>query len=124
MLNLDLFAWWAVTISGGIVFLILVSIYLYTNSRVVRGESNKSTAGTSRVIRRESNILAAGTRLGKDFIFVWVLIGLLVFYIISVNIGSSMVFAAGNIIVEVMLIAYLIRNRREKSAETVRPRSQ
>jgi len=109
MLNLDLFAWWAVTISGGIVFLILVSIYLYTNSRVVRGESNKSTAGT---------------RLGKDFIFVWVLIGLLVFYIISVNIGSSMVFAAGNLIVEVMLIAYLIRNRREKSAETVRPRSQ
>jgi len=109
MLNLDLFAWWAVTISGGIAFLILVSIYLYTKSRVIRRESHKS---------------AAGTRLGKDFIFVWVLIGLLVFYIVSVNIGSSMVFAAGNIIVEAMLIAYLIMNRREKSAETVRPRSQ
>jgi Flp pilus assembly protein TadB len=109
MLNLDLFAWWAMTITGGIVFLILVSIYLYANSGVIRRESTESKAGT---------------RLRQDFIFVWVLIGLLAFYIVSVNMGSSTVFAAGNIIVEVMLIAYLIRNKAKRSAETARPRSQ
>lgn len=109
MLYLDLFAWWAITISGGIAFLILVSVYLYANSRVAR---------------RESTGLIVRTRLGRDFIFVWVLIGLLIFYIASVNIGSSLVFAAGNIMVEALLIIYLIRSRREKSDQTPRPRSQ
>jgi len=101
MLNLDPFMWWAVSISGGIVFLILVSIYLYANSRIKRKESKNPM----------SNVF----RFGKNFAFVWVLIGLLVFYIVSVNIGSVVIFAAGNIIVEAMLIVYLIRNRHEKS---------
>jgi hypothetical protein len=102
--------WWAVSISGGIVFLILVSIYLYGNSRTIRKE----------IIRTTANRL----RLGKDFVFVWVLLGLLVFYIVSVNIGSSVIFATGNIIVEAILIVYLIKNRHEKSEQTSRPRSQ
>lgn len=109
MLNLDLFAWWAVSISGGIVFLILVSIYLYANSR------SKGT-GSSR--------LKAKVKVGKDFAFVWVLVGLLVFYIASVNIGSAIIFAAGNIIVESILIVYLIKNRQEKPKQTPRPRSE
>ncbi len=98
---IDLFVWWAITISGGIAFLILVSIYLYANSKAKRHESKKAILNTF--------------RFGKNFAFVWVLIGLLVFYIISVNIGSAAVFAAGNIIVEAILIAYLIKNRHEKS---------
>ena len=110
MLNFDQFAWWAATISGGIAFLIVVSIYLYTNSKTIRKEKGKATAKKPNAV--------------KDFIFVWVLIGLLVFYIISVNIGSSLVFAAGNIIVEMLLIAYLVRNRQEKPQQVPRSKSQ
>jgi Ca2+/Na+ antiporter len=51
----------------------------------------------------------------KNFIFVWVLLGLLVFYIFSVKLGtgkfSEFIFALGNIAVEVLLIFYLFRNR-------------
>lgn len=101
MLNLDPFNWWAVSISGGIVFLILVSIYLYVSSRAKRKESKKA--------------ISNGFRFGKDFAFVWVLIGLLFFYIASVNIRSAIIFAAGNIIVEAILIVYLIKNKHEKS---------
>nr|MDO8134910.1 hypothetical protein [Candidatus Njordarchaeum guaymaensis] len=96
----ELFIWWAISISWGITFLILVSIYLYANSRIRRKESSRTTANT--------------VRLGKDFVFVWVLLGLLVFYIVSVNIGSAVIFAAGNIIVEAILIVYLAKNRHEK----------
>jgi len=104
MLNLGLFIWWAISISGGIAFLILISIYLYANSRTKRKESILTTANR--------------LRLWKDFMFVWVLIGLLVFYIVSVNIGSAIIFAAGNIIVESILIVYLVKNRHEKSEQT------
>jgi len=109
MQYLDLFIWWAITISGGIAFLISVSIYLYANSRTKRKESRTTT---NRV------------KLGKDFVFVWVLIGLLAFYIVSVNIRSPVIFASGNIIVEAILIVYLVKNRHEKSEQTPRPRSQ
>ncbi len=101
MLNLNPFTWWIITISWSIAFLVLVSIYLYSSSKTKRKEAR--SAGKS-----------IEFRLVKDFVFVWVLIGLLAFYIFSVNIGSSRIFAVGNIIVEVILIAYLIRNRREK----------
>ena len=98
MLNLDPFTWWIITISWSIAFLILVGIYLYAGSRTKRKEEVRKT-----------------NRFGfiANFVFIWVLIGLLVFYIVSVNIGSSTIFAAGNIVVEVILIAYLIANRRE-----------
>jgi cobalamin synthase len=101
MLNLDPFIWWIITISWSIAFLILVSIYLYVNSRARRKESSRTRANK--------------LRLGKNFVFVWVLLGLLVFYIISVNIGSAVIFAMGNIIVEAILIVYLIKNRHKKS---------
>lgn len=82
-------------------FLIIVSIYLYGSSR----------------LKREENIQAKPTRfrLCGDFVFVWVLVGLLAFYIVSVNIGSAVLFAVGNIIVESILIIYLLVNRRRDS---------
>ena len=110
MLNLDPFIWWIITISWSIAFLILVSIYLYGNSRTKRKESVRTTVDRVRLV--------------KDFVFVWVLIGLLVFYTISVNIGSAVLFAAGNIVVEIILIVYLMKSRREKSEQTASPKSK
>jgi hypothetical protein len=54
----------------------------------------------------------------KNFVFVWVLIGLLFFYIFSINVASALIFAAGNIVVEVILLAYLLKNGKEESEET------
>jgi len=98
--DLGLFDWWAITISGGCIFLTLVSIYLYVDSRPKRKTS----------IRRNRRIVA----LANDFFFVWVLLSLLIFYIVSINIGSLYLFAAGNIIVEVILIAYSLKNRKSE----------
>ena len=109
-LTFDLFFWWAATITGGIAILIAVSIYLYTSGRTICKENGKATA-------RKTNP-------AKDFIFVWVLLGLLVFYIISVNIGSSLVFAVGNIAVEILLIAYLVRSGRRKLQEATPSETQ
>jgi len=99
----ELFAWWAASISGGSVFLTLVSIYLYASGRTSQKESKGTTMKTVILV--------------KNFIFVWVLLGLLVFYIVSVNIGSAAVFAAGNIFVEIILVIYLMKNRPEKSEQ-------
>lgn len=55
--------------------------------------------------------------LVKDFVFVWVLVSLLIFYIISVQIGSAAIFAAGNIFVEVLLIIYLVKNKTKESEQ-------
>ncbi|MEM0328420.1 MAG: hypothetical protein QXN53_07595 [Thermoproteota archaeon] len=104
MLNLDPFIWWIITISWSIAFLILVSIYIYQTSRTKRKERTRTTANRLRLV--------------KDFVFVWILLGLLVFYIVSVNIGSAVLFAIGNIVVEIILIVYLMKNRHEKSEQT------
>ncbi len=100
MLSLDPFTWWILTISWSIAFLIAVSVYLYSNSKPKRTEGHV-TAATK-------------TSLGQDFVFVWVLVGLLVFYIVSVYLGSSLIFAAGNIVVEVVLILYLLKTSHKK----------
>jgi bacteriorhodopsin len=97
MAEIDLFLWWAASISGGSVFLTLVSIYLYVDSRSKRKKTDPK-------IRRSFDVLT-------DFIFVWVLLGLLAFYIVSIDIGSAAVFAAGNIVVEILLLVYLMRNK-------------
>ena len=110
MPGLDLFAWWAITISGGSIFLTLVSIYIYAGTKARRKESGQTTANVVNIV--------------KNFVFVWVLLGLLIFYIVSIQIGSIVIFAAGNILVEVLLIAYLLRNRTKKSEETQRPTSE
>jgi hypothetical protein len=101
MSDIDLFAWWAITISAGSIFHTLVSIYLYANTRARREKSERAT----------KNAIS----LMKNFVFVWVLLGLLIFYIVSIQIGSDIVFAAGNILVEAILIVYLIKNKKTAS---------
>jgi cobalamin synthase len=100
MLYPDLFAWWIISISWSAVFLTAVSIYLYVKSRKTdRGRTS-----------------ANPVRLMKDFVFVWVLLGLLSLYIVSISRASSTVFAAGNVVVEVILIVYTVKNRRSQSS--------
>jgi len=101
----ELFAWWAYTITWGILFLILVSVYLYLGNGKRR---EPKSGGIAHVIK-----------IVKDFVFVWSLLGLLVLYIISIGNGSSILFASGNIIVEVILIIYTVKNRA-KSEQTQR----
>ncbi len=93
----DLFTWWAACISGGSIFLTLVSVYLYVGSRSKRREAKTSTSHA--------------LRIGTGFIFVWVLLSLLVFYIVSISMGSTLIFALGNIVVEALLLAYLLLNK-------------
>lgn len=104
LVGVDLFQWWAATISAGSVFLSLVGAYLYLESRKSRKEDD--VKGTRRL-----------TRSIKDFVFVWVLLGLLIFYIVSIDIGSDWLFAAGNIFVEVLLLLYLLKNRTRDSKQ-------
>ena len=96
MTDVNLFAWWAVSISGGSIFLVIVAIYIYIKQRARRKESKK---------------IAKNVDLLKNFIFVWILLGLLVFYIVSIKIGSAILFAVGNIFVEIILIIYLMKNK-------------
>jgi hypothetical protein len=58
------------------------------------------------------------SRILTDFVFVWVLLGLLVFYIVSINIGSAAIFAVGNIIVEILLLVYLFKNKQTESSSS------
>jgi uncharacterized membrane protein len=99
MQYLELFNWWVYSISFSIVFLILVSIYLYANRCAEKKKTNAITHA-------------------KNFIFVWVLLGLLFFYIFSIKIGSALIFAAGNIVVEAILLAYLLEIGKKKTEET------
>ncbi len=96
----ELFLWWAIVISSGIAFTTLVSICLYVSQR-------KQLEG----IRTKIGI----GRVAKDFIFVWVLLALLVLYIVSIGNSSDTLFAAGNIVVELVLVIYLLKNRIKKS---------
>jgi hypothetical protein len=79
--------------------LIAVSLYLYWDSR-------KRLAQGTRMIGR--------VRL-RDFLFVWVLIGLLALYIVSISRSSSIIFAAGNLVVEAVLVLYTIRNKNGRT---------
>jgi len=91
----DLLGWWSISISWSAVFLIGVSLYLYWDRR------KRFTEGTQ----------VLGRVKLKDFVFVWILAGLLGLYIVSIYRTSSLVFAAGNLIVEAILIVYTIRNK-------------
>lgn len=82
--------------------MIAIGIYLYTSSRAERKEDTQKWSLV---------------KLLKDFTFTWILLGLLVFYIISIKIGSSIIFAIGNIVVEVILILYVIRSRGRASRQ-------
>jgi len=95
MLYEDLFYWWAIAISWSSIFLVVIGIYLYTGSR------------------KRKNLSANPVGLSKDLAFVWVLLGLLVLYLISIHLGSATLFAAGNIFVEAILMIYILKNRTE-----------
>ncbi|MGD0978677.1 MAG: hypothetical protein ABR962_05995 [Candidatus Bathyarchaeia archaeon] len=105
MPNIDLFAWWALCISFSSIFLTFISIYLFINSKSRRKEDTEKKATVFRT--------------GKSFVFVFVLLGLLIFYIFSIQLGSGVlsesVFTVGNIIVEALLVLYLLRNRETES---------
>lgn len=94
----DLLLWWVISISWSAVFLIVVSLYLYAT---------------------RSKRLANGARATRvklaDFVFVFILVGLLCLYIFSIDRRSSVIFASGNIVVEAILLVYAIRNWTGKS---------
>ncbi len=90
----ELFVWWIATISWSIAFPIVISAYLYR-----RRPSKAGGRGALRPV--------------KDFAFVWFLLGLLLFYIVAVGQGSSLLFALGNIVVEGLLLLYVLRSRHE-----------
>lgn len=50
--------------------------------------------------------------MAADFAFVWFLLGLLIFYIVSVGERSQLLFALGNIVVEALLLGYVFLARR------------
>jgi Flp pilus assembly protein TadB len=101
MASIDLFQWWAATISAGSVFLSLVGAYLYLESGKRRKKDERKKRGARHLL--------------TDFIFVWVLLGLLIFYIVSIDIGSDIIFAAGNVLVEAALVIYLLKNKTKES---------
>jgi 4-hydroxybenzoate polyprenyltransferase len=108
MPNIDLFAWWALCISFSSIFLTLISIYLFIDSKSRRKEGTQKKT--------------SAFRTGKSFVFVFALLGLLVFYIFSIQLGagllSELVFTVGNIIVEALLVLYLLRNKETESENT------
>ena len=92
----NLFGWWIVSITFNILFVIAASVYLYGRERK-RGPGMPT--GKGRIVR-----------VVKDFTFVWILCGLLLFYIYSVGEGSALIFGVGNIAVEILLLFYVVRN--------------
>jgi len=117
-----LFAWWAISISWNIAFLIVAGFYLYGSSRPrrqagLRKESkrNMDDEHSFNASRHKTQWKATARSLAKNFVFVWILLCLLVFYIFSVKMGtgklSEVVFAVGNVAVEALLVFYLVRNR-------------
>jgi hypothetical protein len=133
-LTIDLFTWWAISISWSIAFLIVAGFYLYASSRAKREEDTREKS--KREMDDEHSVRARGYKtqlkatarsMAKNFIFIWVLLGLLVFYIFSVQLGtgklSEAVFAVGNIVVEALLIFYLVRNRDKMPAKEQTERS-
>jgi len=94
----NLLTWWIVSISWSALFLIAVSFYLYWRTRSRHVGFSKGVLGKA-----------------KDFVFVWVLAALLVLYIVTINNSSSLVFAAGNVVVEAVLVVYTVRNRGRRN---------
>ena len=90
----NLFGWWISSITFNILFVIFASIYLYRR----RNRQSRVETG-SRIVRWI-----------KDFVFVWILLALLLLYIVSIGEGSYLLFAVGNIVVEIVLVAYVVHS--------------
>jgi len=104
-LIINLFTWWIISISWSIVFMIVTGIYLYVNSRAERKED-----------AQKQSLL----KVVKDFRFSWILVGLLIFYIITIYLASAPLFAVGNIVVEVILILYIVSNGTNRTKARAR----
>ena len=89
-----MFGWWIWSITFNVSFVMAASIYLYIRRKRPEKEVLRGVAKFVRVL--------------KDFTFDWVLLGLLIFYVYSVGVGSYFLFAAGNVVVEILLIAYVV----------------
>ncbi len=94
---LSLFGLWVTTISWSIAFLIVVSFFLYSRRRKPVMPAIPSSRLKSFVV---------------DFTFVWVLMALLVFYIVTISMSSVVLFALGNVFVEAFLIFYIMKSRK------------
>jgi hypothetical protein len=125
--TISLFTWWEISISWNIVFLIVAGFYLYASSRAKHKEDTREESKRKmndehsvRAGAYKTQLKATAGSIAKNFIFVWILLGLLVFYIFSVQLGtgklSEAVFAVGNVVVEALLVFYLIRNRDKMPA--------
>jgi Ca2+/Na+ antiporter len=97
-----LFGWWISSITFNIVFVILASIYLYRRRN------------------REPGVQTSGgiKQWVKDFTFVWILLSLLVLYVVSIGEGSYLLFATGNIVVELVLIVYVLKSGKSSHEST------
>jgi hypothetical protein len=95
----NLFGWWISSISFNIIFVIFASVYLYK-----RRKPQASAQSGGKV-----------QRWLKDFTFVWILLALLILYVVSVGQGSYILFASGNVVVEIVLIVYVVRSGKSSS---------
>jgi len=118
-LSIDLFTWWAISISWSIAFLIVAGLYLYRSSKKMHRVNSNKVKSEPEIeeprVTRQASSKSRAINIARNFIFVWILLGLLVFYIFSVKLGtgkfSEVVFALGNILVEILLVFYLFRNK-------------
>ncbi len=86
-----LFGWYSLVITWSIVFIVLVSVYLYRQSRKAVKDAQKLPI--------------------RNFAVVGVLLGLLCLYIVAIKMSSYLLFALGNVVVEVYLLYYITRNK-------------
>jgi hypothetical protein len=84
----------------------MAGFYLYASSSKAKHKEDT---------RVRNELKAKTVSIFTNFVFVWILLGLLAFYIFSVHLGTGrfpeLVFAFGNILVEALLVVYLFRNR-------------
>ena len=90
-----MFGWWISSITFNVLFVIGAAIYLHTRRKT---REKEVLGGIGKVVR-----------ILKDFVFVWVLLGLLIFYVYSVGVGFYLLFAVGNVIVEALLVVYVVK---------------
>jgi uncharacterized membrane protein len=100
----ELFNWWVISISFSVTFMTIIAVYLYVNSRTKRRQINRATGEKSRLI--------------GNFVFVWILLILLALYIATIALGSYELYVLGNIIVDLVLIAYSAMNKLGKAETT------
>ncbi len=96
----NLLIWWAGTITAGTLFIVFVSFVLYFTSNEARVKTINPFQTLIRVL--------------KDFTFVWVILSLLILYITSIYGENYLLFAIGNIVVEIFIFIYLFATRKLK----------